>query len=204
MSRLRPEAGILPPVASAIAQQASFGERLRALRQARKMTLQQASKETGVAQSTLSKMENNQLSPTFNLMKKLAVGLGIDMPQLFAPVHEPRISGRRSVTKKQQGREHLTATYEHELLATELDSKRMVPFKSRVRARHLDQFDGWVRHEGEELLLVLEGDVVVYTEEYEPLPLSEGDSTYFDSTMGHAVVSTSKEDALVLWVCVAQ
>ncbi len=204
MSRLRPEAGILPPVASPIAQQASFGERLRALRQARKMTLQQASKETGVAQSTLSKMENNQLSPTFNLMQKLAVGLGIDMPQLFAPVHEARISGRRSVTRKQQGREHLTATYEHELLATELDSKRMVPFKSRVRARNLDEFGGWVRHEGEELLLVLEGDVLVYTEEYEPLPLSEGDSTYFDSTMGHAVVSVSKDDALVLWVCVAQ
>jgi formylmethanofuran dehydrogenase subunit D len=45
--------------------------------------------------------------------------------------------------------------------------------------------------------------VLVYTEEYEPLALSEGDSTYFDSTMGHAVVSTSKDDALVLWVCVA-
>ncbi|MDB4001551.1 XRE family transcriptional regulator [Oceanospirillaceae bacterium] len=203
MSTLRPEAGILPPVPNPALQQGNFGERLRALRQGRKMTLQQASKVTGVAQSTLSKMENNQLSPTFNLMQKLALGLGIDMPQLFAPVKEVRISGRRSVTKKQQGREHLTATYEHELLATELDSKRMVPFKSRVRARTLEEFGGWVRHEGEELLLVLEGDVVVYTEEYEPLALTEGDSTYFDSTMGHAVVSTSKGDALILWVCVA-
>ena len=203
MSTLRPEAGILPPVPNPALQQGNFGERLRALRQDRKMTLQQASKVTGVAQSTLSKMENNQLSPTFNLMQKLALGLGIDMPQLFAPVKEVRISGRRSVTKKQQGREHLTATYEHELLATELDSKRMVPFKSRVRARTLSEFGGWVRHEGEELLLVLEGDVVVYTEEYEPLALTEGDSTYFDSTIGHAVVSTSKGDALILWVCVA-
>ncbi|MCO4838249.1 MAG: helix-turn-helix transcriptional regulator [Oceanospirillaceae bacterium] len=203
MSTLRPEAGILPPVPSPAVQQNNFGERLRALRQDRKMTLQQASKVTGVAQSTLSKMENNQLSPTFNLMQKLALGLGIDMPQLFAPVKDVRISGRRSVTKKQQGREHLTATYEHELLATELDSKRMVPFKSRVRARTLEEFGDWVRHEGEELLLVLEGDVLVYTEEYEPLALTEGDSTYFDSTMGHAVVSTSKGDALILWVCSA-
>jgi|TARA_B110000211_G_scaffold216460_1_gene259495 transcriptional regulator with XRE-family HTH domain len=203
MSRLRPEAGILPAIPSPTAQQSNFGERLRALRQDRQMTLQQASKVTGVAQSTLSKMENNQLSPTFNLMQKLAIGLGIDMPQLFAPVKEVRISGRRTVTKKQQGREHLTATYEHELLATELDSKRMVPFKSRVRARTLEEFGGWVKHEGEELLLVLDGSILVYTEEYEPLALSEGDSTYFDSTMGHAVVSTSSDDALVLWVCSA-
>ena len=153
MSTLRPEAGILPAISSPVAQQSDFGERLRALRKDRQMTLQQASKVTGVAQSTLSKMENNQLSPTFNLMQKLAVGLGIDMPQLFAPVKEVRISGRRTVTKRQQGREHLTATYEHELLATELDSKRMVPFKSRVRARTLEEFGGWVKHEGEESLV---------------------------------------------------
>ncbi len=67
MSTLRPEAGILPAISSPVAQQSDFGERLRALRKDRQMTLQQASKVTGVAQSTLSKMENNQLSPTFNL-----------------------------------------------------------------------------------------------------------------------------------------
>jgi transcriptional regulator with XRE-family HTH domain len=165
------------------------------------MTLQQASKLTGVAQSTLSKMENEQLSPTYNLMQKLALGLDIDMPQLFIPSTDPPISGRRVVTRKDQGREHVTATYDHELIAMDLESKRMMPFKSRVRARSLEAFSDWVRHDGEELCLVLEGQVTVYTEEYEPLVLNEGDSSYFDSTMGHAVVSSSEQDALVFWVC---
>jgi transcriptional regulator with XRE-family HTH domain len=201
MSVQKPQAGILPAVAQPEKQAIGFGARLRELRQERGMTLQQASKATGVAQSTLSKMENEQLSPTYNLMQKLALGLEIEMPQLFAPISEPKISGRRAVTRKGQGRAHATATYDHELMAMDLGSKRMVPFKSRVRARSIDEFGDWVRHDGEELLLVLEGQVTVYTEEYEPLILNEGDSSYFDSTMGHAVVSSSEEDALILWVC---
>ena len=201
MSVQKPQAGILPAVAQPEKQAIGFGARLRELRQERGMTLQQASKATGVAQSTLSKMENEQLSPTYNLMQKLALGLEIEMPQLFAPISEPKISGRRAVTRKGQGRAHATATYDHELMAMDLGSKRMVPFKSRVRARSIDEFGDWVRHDGEELLLVLEGQVTVYTEEYEPLLLNEGDSSYFDSTMGHAVVSSSEEDALIFWVC---
>ncbi len=201
MSNQQPQAGILPAVAKPAKQAIGFGPRLRELRQQRGLTLQQASKATGVAQSTLSKMENEQLSPTYNLMQKLALGLEIEMPQLFAPSSEPKISGRRAVTRKGEGRAHATATYDHELMAMDLGSKRMVPFKSRVRARSIDEFGDWVRHDGEELLLVLEGQVTVYTEEYEPLLLNEGDSSYFDSTMGHAVVSSSEEDALILWVC---
>ena len=201
MTTQQPQAGILPSVAKPLRQSMGFGERLRHLRLQRGMTLQQAGKATGVAQSTLSKMENEQLSPTYNLMQKLALGLDIEMPQLFVPVADPPISGRRVVTRKGRGREHATATYDHELIATDLESKRMVPFKSRIRARSMDEFSDWVRHDGEELCLVLEGQVTVYTEEYEPLVLNKGDSSYFDSTMGHALVSSSEQNALVFWVC---
>lgn len=31
--------------------------------------------------------------------------------------------------------------------------------------------------------------------------LEVGDSTYFDSKMGHAIVSLGKEDAEVIWIC---
>ena len=76
----------------------------------------------------------------------------------------------------------------------------MIPFKSRIRARSFDDFPGWVRHSGEEFLLVLEGAIDLYSEHYEPLRLRAGDSVYYDSAMGHACVSVSEEDALILWV----
>ena len=56
------------------------------------------------------------------------------------------------------------------------------------------------RHEGEEFLLVLEGEVQLLTEFYEPATLVVGDSAYYDATMGHRLISTSEEDALILWI----
>lgn len=179
-----------------------LGRRIRDLRRSRSWTLEEASRRTGLAKSTLSKIENDQMSPTFDAVQKLAAGLGIDMPQLFAPSVEGRSSGRRSLTRKSEGRPHPTVTYEHELLATELSRKKMIPFKSRVRARAFSEFPEWVRHDGEEFMLVLEGAVELYTEFYEPVALESGDSVYYDSAMGHAVVSISEADALILWVSV--
>ena len=97
-------------------------------------------------------------------------------------------------------RQHPTSTYEHELLSTDLARKKMVPFKTRVRARSFNDFGDWVRHEGEEFLLVLEGELALYTEFYEPVVMSVGDSMYYDANMGHALVSLSEKDALVLWI----
>jgi uncharacterized cupin superfamily protein len=48
---------------------------------------------------------------------------------------------------------------------------------------------------------VIEGGIVIHTDHYEPLPLQKGDSCYFDSTMGHALVSAGDSDAVILWVC---
>jgi uncharacterized cupin superfamily protein len=49
--------------------------------------------------------------------------------------------------------------------------------------------------------MVLDGDIWLYTEFYEPLHLAQGDSIYFDSDMGHALISVSETDAVVLSVC---
>ena len=50
-------------------------ERVRSLRKSRGWTLEQAAKQAGLARSTLSKIENGQMSPTYDALKKLAVGL---------------------------------------------------------------------------------------------------------------------------------
>jgi len=178
----------------------AIGAQVKAIRTKSKLTLEEASKRTGLARSTLSKIENEQISPTFTVMQKLAVGLDIELPQLFTKPKAIQATGRRDVTHVGQGRSHLTTTYEHELLATQISNKKMMPYKSRVHARSFDDFGEWVRHQGEEYLLVLEGEVQLLTEFYEPVNLVVGDSVYYDATMGHLVVSVSELDALILWV----
>ncbi|MBP1804286.1 helix-turn-helix domain-containing protein [Rubellimicrobium aerolatum] len=177
-----------------------LGQRVRELRRARDWTLEQAASQAGLARSTLSKIENGQMSPTYDALKKLAVGLGISVPQLFTPAPRAQVNGRMAVTKAGEGTAHLTTTYEHELLADSLSRKQMLPYRARVRARKLEEFGGWVRHEGEEFLYVLTGAVRLYTEFYEPVEMRRGDSAYYDAAMGHNVVSMSQDDATILWV----
>ncbi|MDN3696315.1 MULTISPECIES: helix-turn-helix domain-containing protein [Vibrio] len=177
-----------------------LGQRIKEVRSKLGITLEEASQRTGLARSTLSKIENEQISPTFQAMQKLALGLQIDMPQLFEPPRKKVATGRRDITKSGLGKSHPTPTYEHELLATQLSNKKMMPFKSRVHARSFDEYGDWVRHDGEEFLLILSGNVMFYSEFYEPVELSEGDSVYYDANMGHMLISTSDEDAHILWV----
>jgi transcriptional regulator with XRE-family HTH domain len=177
-----------------------LGQRIKDIRLNLGLTLEEASQKTGLARSTLSKIENEQISPTFQAMQKLANGLAINMPQLFEPPKKIIATGRRDVTRATQGKPHPTPTYEHELLATQLSNKKMMPFKTRVRSRSFEDYGDWVRHDGEEFLLILDGEVTLYTEFYEPVNLIKGDSVYYDANMGHMLVSISEEDAEILWV----
>lgn len=178
-----------------------LGRRVREIRQSQNLTLEEASKRTGLARSTLSKIENEQISPTYSAITKLVQGLNIDMPQLFMePKKSAGAGGRRDITRSGEGTPHPTPTYEHELLGTELTHKKMIPYRTIVRARDFDSYGDWVRHNGEEFLFVLKGSVLLYTEFYQPVELFQGDSAYYDCEMGHALVSTSEEDAEILWV----
>ena len=177
-----------------------LGARVRELRKARNWTLEQAASQAGLARSTLSKIENGQMSPTYDALKKLAIGLEISVPQLFTPPQREQVIGRMAVTRSGEGAAHATATYEHELLAETLTKKQMLPYRARVRARSMDEFEGWVRHDGEEFMYVLTGVVRLFTEFYEPVEMRRGDSAYYDGSMGHNVISVSDEDATILWV----
>ncbi|MFT5061856.1 MAG: transcriptional regulator with XRE-family HTH domain [Sulfitobacter sp.] len=181
-------------------EQLDLGARVRALRKERRLTLEQAARQAGLARSTLSKIENGQMSPTYDALKKLAGGLDISVPQLFSPQKAAQVTGRLSATLNGHGVAHPTTTYEHEMLANALTKKAMLPYRTRVRARSFDEFEGWVRHDGEEFLYVLTGAVRLITEFYEPIDMRRGDSAYYDATMGHNVVSISDDDATILWV----
>ncbi|MBC2835550.1 helix-turn-helix domain-containing protein [Paragemmobacter straminiformis] len=195
MIRIARESGADTPVAPL-----NLGERVRELRKARGWTLEQAAGQAGLARSTLSKIENGQMSPTYEALKKLAEGLSITVPQLFTPPSKAQVSGRMTTTKAGEGQGHATATYEHELLAAQMTRKQMLPYRARIRARDIDEFNGWVRHDGEEFLYVLTGVIRLYSEFYEPVDLRRGDSAYYDASMGHNVISLSDEDATILWV----
>lgn len=165
------------------------------------MTLQQLSVRSGLAVSTISKVENNQISPTYENILRLADGLEVDVAELFTRAPSAMASGRRSITRRGKGAKHRSPQYEYEMLCADLSRKQFIPLVTTIRAHSVSEFPELPRHWGEEFIFVVSGTVELHTDYYEPLRLERGDSCYFDSMMGHAVVSAGAEDAVVLWVC---
>ena len=183
-----------------------IGEKLRALRKHRRLTLGALSKRTGYSVSALSKMENDRLGLSYDKLYRLAVALEVDMSTLFGDtlqVEEPHATGRRSIAYKGSGKSVATRNYAYRYVSAELSRKQMVPIIVRPHASSLEEFGPLIRHGGEEWIYVLKGEIEVYTEFYAPEILREGDSIYFDSRMGHAYINKGKVLAELVCICSA-
>ncbi|TSH94233.1 helix-turn-helix domain-containing protein [Verticiella sediminum] len=177
-----------------------LADKLRVLRAQRQLTFQQLSARCGISVSTLSKIETGQLSPTYEKIVALAQGLGVDVADLFSSTPADAVSGRRGVTRSGQGVRYESPQYVYEMLCSDLTGKQFLPIRARIKAHSLADFDALHSHAGEEFVYVLEGELHVHSEFYEPLVLRAGDSCYFDSKMRHALVSAGARDAEILWV----
>lgn len=177
-----------------------LGDRLRDLRKAKGWTLSDMSSRTGLAVSTLSKVENNKISLTYHNLARLAGGLDLDLAELFTPATIASVAGRSTVSRRGGGKLHETRNYAHEYLCVELAHRRMVPMLSLVKARTLEEFGELLSHPGEEFFFVVEGTVDIYRDGYATERLRAGDSIYFDSSVGHAIISVGAGDAYTLAV----
>ncbi|MFG1398368.1 helix-turn-helix domain-containing protein [Roseixanthobacter pseudopolyaromaticivorans] len=178
----------------------TLGARLRQLRAERSMTLNEVSKLCDVAVSTLSKIENDQVSPVYGTLRKIAVGLGVAFESLVSDKERETSGARRAVTRRGDAAEVTNDRYVYSMHASDLISKAMLPVVMTIQSRTQPHANDWSSHEGEEFILVLEGAVDVYLEHYQPVRLEVGESLYIDSRMGHGFVSVGPGDARLICV----
>jgi transcriptional regulator with XRE-family HTH domain len=181
----------------------NLGACLRQVRFKRRMSIADVSAATGIAKSTLSRVENDQLSLTYAKLLQLCKGLQIDIAELFSSGASREIvqpSARRTFTAPREGRSVTIGTQTYNYLCTELAGKKMTPTTVVIHSRTLQETHGLLKHDGEEFAFVLEGRMALHTEFYEPLIVEVGGSVYFDSTMGHAYVSLGKVPLKMLCV----
>ncbi|WAI80949.1 MULTISPECIES: helix-turn-helix domain-containing protein [Achromobacter] len=191
------------PATNILADRSSLGMRLRALRRARSMTLKELSALTGVALSTLSKMELGQVSISYAKFAAVARALDVDIAALFGPVTAPETDGPapsalRCTLAESPG--YLTGTYDYKLLAGQYPQRSMTPMYGRILARDESEFDDYMRHAGQEFLVVLEGELEIRFENGESLVLAKHETAYFDSGVGHIYLSRSAKPAEVMVV----
>lgn len=177
-----------------------LAQTVRALRKADGLNLEELARRSGLSTSTLSKIENRQISPTFDTLVALASGLGVDVGTLVSPMHAVGGTGRRSISRQGNGTTHETPVYSYTFLCTELTNKKFIPLLATIKAHSVEAFPALSAHEGEEFFYVLDGRVTLHTELYEPTDLMAGDCIYFDSALGHALIAAGEEETRVLWI----
>jgi transcriptional regulator with XRE-family HTH domain len=184
----------------------SVGQALRDRRGHHGWTLADVAERTGISKSTLSKIENDLISPSYQSILQLCAGLGIEIGDLMSGADQMHsdtrpVTGRRSISHAHAGLTMSDDQFTYTYLCTDIAHKRIIPMVVEVRANSLTEVGGLWNHVGEEFLYVLEGQIDLHTDLYEPSPLSAGDSAYFDSTMGHAYIATGDGPARLLIMC---
>src|SRR5215469_16703884 len=105
-----------------------LGGALKALRTQNGWTLAEVSRRTGFSIPTLSKVENDRLSLSYDKLIRLSEGLNVDIAQLFTPANAggapAAITGRRSVNRRGDGELVPTINYDYRYLSTDVNRKK--------------------------------------------------------------------------------
>lgn len=177
-----------------------LGSRLKTFRTERNLTLEELSHASGVSISTLSKIENSQVSPSYGTLKKIADGLNVSFERLIKDKKGMSDLARRVVTRAADILKVRSDRYSLEMFAVDLVPKAMVPIVMSVKARKPPAPADLHVHEGEEFIFVLSGQVEIYLEHYNSTLLKEGEGLYIDSRMKHGFTNVGKGVARLLSV----
>ncbi len=183
-------------------EEIKVGERIKAIREERGLSLKGLADLTGFSTALLSQMENHLVSPSLGTIITIARALELPLGHFFGrgsgqPYSIVRKNERKKVSRF-ASKEGVKYGYAYESLGYDKRNRRMEPFlvtlePATVRPQTLST------HEGEEFIYVLEGDMEVILGSHTDL-LHPGDSIYYDSTIPHRVQCHEDRETKILAV----
>lgn len=175
--------------------QRQIGMRLKALRQSRKLTLDQLAVQTGFTKSYLSKIETLKKVPPIGSLARICQALGVELATVFQSVgngqqQDDEVCVVRALERRPAVRGGTTFGYDYEALAHSIPHMHMDPFLFTFPSSIGDEI--YFQHEGEEFVFVLSGRVRFVVERREWI-LSPGDSIFFNSALSHRGEAVGRE-----------
>lgn len=180
----------------------NIGSKLKELRKAKKLTLQDVAGETGFSAALISQIENNNISPPIATLSRLAKFYDVKMGHFFSEGeeecrYEVVRSGERTVIPRVISQDGTSHGYFYESLSRTKKNKKMDPFF--LTLNDIATNTGTYSHEGEEFLFVMKGSAVLLLDD-QRLILDEGDAVYFDSTLKHRLLANGRGEVKVMAV----
>jgi transcriptional regulator with XRE-family HTH domain len=170
-------------------EEVRVGEKIKALREQKGLSLKELADLTGFSTALLSQMENHLVSPSLGTIIKMAGALGVRVGDFLGETEgEPYTIVRKEERKKVSrfaSKDGVKYGYSYESLGFEKKDRHMEPFIVTLEPATVKTSKTSV-HEGEEFIFVLEGEMEVILGNHTDI-LYPGDSIYYDSTIPHRV-----------------
>ena len=169
-----------------------LGRKLRKLRKSCDLGVVEAAKRAKVSAGFLSAIELSKANPSVTTLQRLAATYGTtvldfyDLPKQSSRLVRPK---ERRAIQTQSG-------VRIELLS--IGAKQLESHIFRVKPGAGS--DGSYSHQGEEFIYMMSGTLEIWLDELECHTLREGDSFWFESTVGHRWYNPSSEDTVMLWI----
>ena len=180
----------------------NIGAKIKGLRTAKKLKLQEVASETGFSLALISQIENNNISPPIATLSRIAHFFDVKIGHFFTESEEESPyevlrGNERTIIPKVVSQDGTNHGYFFESLTVRKKNKRMDPFLLTLNERvtNTDSYS----HNGEEFLFVMKGTAELLLDD-QRIVLNEGDSVYFDANLKHRLFSSAGDEVKVMAV----
>jgi len=178
-----------------------ISQRVRALRQEKKITLDELARRAQVSKSLISQVENNRTIPSLPVLISLIQSLEIDIHAFFDGIGRGAAGARVLLRRKadyQPFHKELVKGFHYQRILSKAVAGQLVDFvwlelEPGARRASLIRTDAW------EFKYVVSG-TVDYTIGRETLRLEAGDSLFFDASQPHSPANPGPEPVRMLVV----
>jgi len=172
-----------------------LGERIRAVRKQRRLTLKELESASGFSATHISEIERGKTSPTIGALVRIAQALGKE-PSYF--LEEEQLCEVALVRRDDRKNLPEEAGVKGEYLTPGIPGGRLNAYLIRVEPGRTRDFS-YSAHPGEEGAFILSGNIefMVGTAVY---PLGEGDAIHYPSDRPHGFRNAGREEAQILFV----
>jgi transcriptional regulator with XRE-family HTH domain len=178
-----------------VVTEVDVGERLRAIRGARRATLKTIADRAGVSESFLSQVERGKASASIASLRRIAGALGVSVADLFEPSGPPR----PRVLRRDERPALAFGILGRKLLLTPRPLTHLEVFVGELDAGGSTGAEPYAHGDSEELFVVLNGSVQLELGG-DVLELDSGDSIDYRSSTPHRIVNTGEGRAEVMWI----
>lgn len=169
--------------------------RLRGLRDAVDMTVEELAEKTGTTPELVSKYESGEVEIPVSYLMNVANECGVGLTVLISG-NEAHLKNYALVRKGKGLSVDRRKDYDYKNLASTFVGRRMEPFLIEVPPKDASEMN-YTTHRGQEFIYVLEGTLELRLDD-NALVLEEGDSLYFDSNTPHALRGLNDKPARML------